>query len=107
MAAFQVLISLSVFRRRVNLEDSRHPYQVGERAGAHLEHHACAVRLHGPLGGSQFRGDLLVEQPFGYQAEHFAFAGSQRMTVLVELDPLALFGAPFAGKIGASSYRVK
>ncbi|MGD1028156.1 MAG: hypothetical protein ABR989_10480 [Candidatus Binatus soli] len=65
------------------------------------------MRLHGPFGCSQFGADLFVQQTVGYQAENFAFAGGQRALEVFKFDPLQLFSAPSARKIGAACYRAQ
>ncbi|MGB3551823.1 MAG: hypothetical protein WA993_14120 [Candidatus Binatus sp.] len=91
----------------MNPEASSHSHQVGERAGAHFAHYTCAMRLHGPFGCSQLGADLFVQQTGGYQAENFAFAGGQRALEVFKFDPLQLFSAPSARKIGAACDRAQ
>ena len=46
-------------------EPSGETHELGDRAGPHLLHHLCAVRLDGALGRADVAGDLLVE-PAGH-----------------------------------------
>jgi hypothetical protein len=53
--------------------------QIGDRGYFHLFHDAAAMNFDGSLGGSEFGGDLFVQQPGDDALQHFKFAGRERL----------------------------
>jgi hypothetical protein len=82
---------LELGRRRLTcLQQGHHADECGERRGLHLPHDIAAVGLDGLFDRAQRRGDFLVEQPSGDQAQNVPLPCCQRGDALLELGEVAL-----------------
>jgi len=54
-----------------------HPHQFGKRSSLHFMHHSGSMNLNGDFAGTEFRGNLLIEQSGNYQTHYFSLAPRQ------------------------------
>src|SRR5262245_38971112 len=66
------------------IEDVRHPAELGKGTGLHLPHQVGAMHLHRRFGDADIVGNLLV-QATGHHMEHdLSLAGTKRVETLSE-----------------------
>src|SRR5262249_18796878 len=84
------------------IQDIRHPAELGKRTRLHLPHQVGAMHLHCGFGDADMAGSLLV-QVTGHNMEHdVPLAGAKRVEALPERSqcPLALSTVAIASEAG-------